>query len=287
MDTNDYKWLENLVQLKIAEWSSREDDFDGLSIETALPGAYLLVHPVTREIYAGSTGHLYNRRYNHLWRIKQGNHRNWRVREAFLRNPTDVVHFFFWVTGTRADAYELEQKFLDAYIGHPKSLNIASDAVVAGRGVRRSAEFRELIRQKSLEIWQRPGHRELKSELAKQYASDPEVRKRLAEQSRTALQNPHVIETLRNKANQQWSDPEARRKKSEEVKAKHQDPGYRAKFMAGRLALSRKVSIDGKVYLSRRAAAEALGITIATVMGRIQSPHRPTWFYLEDENDGK
>lgn len=184
---------------------------------------------------------------------------------------------------SREEAYDIEQKFLDATVENEKSLNIASDARLSGKGVKRSLELRKRISDSVKKIWANPNHRELKSKLAKEYMANPDNRKRMIERVTFACNTEEFKSRQAEIANQQWSDPEARKRKSEEVKKYFQNPENLKKHYLAHQHRGKTISVDGVLFPSRRAVAEHYGISIHAVLGRIKSPKRPTWFYVKDK----
>jgi hypothetical protein len=277
-----WKWFEKLITLRLAEKISEGTVFtnEELTADSSLVGAYIFVHPKTKEVYIGSTKNLYERKYKHFWHIERGDHRNVKVNKAYSENKTDKIYFFTWITNDLEKAKDLEQKFLDSYFDNPKCLNIAPDARLSGKNVKRSKELRERISLRVKENWKDPNYRALKSRLAKEYANKPSVRKALKERSIEAINRPGAKEHLRNKANEQWNDPEARLKKSEEVKRYFSNPENRLKAKLARKHLLKNISVDGKIFKGREAVANHYNITPAAVGGRILSKHKPTWFYV-------
>ena len=282
---NKFEWFNKIITLKIAAETCRVDpcEEDRFLSSYKCSGAYVIVHPLTRQVYVGSTENLATRKYKHLWHIKNGTHRNSKIKEAFQRNPVENVFFFIWPTNTRDEAYDIEQQFLDASINSDKSLNIASNARLNGKDVVRSPELRKRISKAVKEKWQDPNHRELKSRLAKEYMANSENKQRMIERVTEVCNRPEFKAKQAEIANQQWSDPEARKRKSEEVKKYFQNPENLKKHYLAHQHRGKTISVDGVLFPSRRAVADHFGISIHAVLGRILSPKRPTWFYVKDK----
>lgn len=280
---NKLEWFNKIITFKIAaalvKTDSSEDD--NLLLGSKVPGAYVIVHPETRQFYVGSTDDLAVRKYKHLWHISNGTHRNAKIKEAFQNVSAKNVFFFIWPTQSRKEAYDIEQKFLDATVENEKSLNIASDARLSGKGVKRSLELRKRISDSVKKIWTNPNHRELKSKLAKEYMANPDNRKRMIERVTFACNTEEFKSRQAEIANQQWSDPEARKRKSEEVKKYFQNPANKEKYKASRQHLSDAVSIDGQIFSSMSEAGRYYGIHRSMVRARVQSKKWKDWKYVK------
>lgn len=215
-----WSWFEHLISLKIAELIVEENKIisEELSFKNKLIGAYILVHPKTRQVYVGSTDDLYERRYKHFWHIKRNNHRNRKIREAFISTPSNTVYFFIFPTVTREQSFDIEQKFIDSYIDNPKCLNIALDSRMSGKGIKFSEERKKQISSIVKEKWRDPFHKKLKSDITKAYFSIPDNKAKMIANAKIFGSNPIFKEKQRITAIKQWSDLEARKRKSEEVK---------------------------------------------------------------------
>lgn len=284
MDINKFN---KIITFRIAAELCRSDkDEENKNIlGSKITGTYVLVHPLTRQFYIGSTSDLATRKYKHFWHIKNGSHRNTKIKKAFQQNPTDNIFFFTWATTTRDQAYDLEQKFLDATINSDKSLNIASDARVNGKGIIISDETRKIKSEISKAIWQNEEYRALKSKITKDYFSNPDNKERMINTLKKVCNTPEYKAKQAANANKQWADPAARIKKSEEVKRYRQDPDNCKKYLAAYEHLKKPVSIDGVIYPCLQAAADYFKITKANVMARIKSKYKPTWFYVNIEKE--
>jgi len=87
------------------------------------PGAYALYFPDTKHIYFGSSSNLYKTRIKHLYHLLGNQHHHKELQEVFNESENRAFMFFYVEVNNRQEALELEQKFLDDYIDHPKLIN--------------------------------------------------------------------------------------------------------------------------------------------------------------------
>jgi hypothetical protein len=285
----DLAWFNKLLTIKLAEYFSRveENVDDELVNDTPACGVYIFIHPSTGYFYIGSTEHLYVRRYKHIWHIRNGTHRNSKVRDHFCQFPSNDVYFLFWITECREASFSLEQILLDATFGTEKCLNSASDAKLVGKDIVKSEEQKEAASRQVSELWKDPEYRQRMSDAAKRWAADPENRKKLRQRAKEAATDPEFIEKQRENANKQWSDPDARKKLSDAIRARYTDPEFR-RTMHDRLkkARGRKISIDGVTYDTVTDASNAIGMSDAGIYYRIKMGKNPNWFFIDEaKND--
>jgi ribonuclease HI len=87
------------------------------------PGAYALYFPDTKHIYFGSSSNLYKTRKKYLYSLKGNQHPNQKLQEVFNNSENQAFMFFYVDVNSRAEAVELEQKFIDDYDNNPKLIN--------------------------------------------------------------------------------------------------------------------------------------------------------------------
>lgn len=116
---------------------------------TRFAGAYAIHHPPTGKAYVGSTGDLYQRKKQHESMLRNGTHPNRPLQEAFDANPT--IEFEFLLTSfSKEEAVKAEQLALNNHLSSGCLFNLSADAELAGKGVPRSAETIEKLRQQKL-----------------------------------------------------------------------------------------------------------------------------------------
>jgi group I intron endonuclease len=108
-------------------------------------GVYMLMNKETNKVYIGS-GVISRRKSKHLVQLKNNNHFNAKLQNAFNVNPN--FEFSAIKTETREIAYDIEQKLIDDFHNSDFLLNIAVDARYSTSIV--SEETREKLRQFNL-----------------------------------------------------------------------------------------------------------------------------------------
>ena len=111
-------------------------------------GVYILTDPLTGKQYIGSTNNLFARLSKHRQRVKNSQHEN-----PVLRQYPSLESFLVHVKciEDREEAYDEEQRLINERVGTDVLLNTSViDVRVTQRGIVRSEELRERIRQARL-----------------------------------------------------------------------------------------------------------------------------------------
>lgn len=251
-------------------------------------GFYLVTNPETAETYAGS-GILGARYKVHLTQLQKGIHPNYRLQEAFNRNPN------FEFVGlpleeltpeeTRELAFDLEQSFIDEYDKNPLLLNLARDARYNFNGAKHTEEANERNRQKTAARWKDPEWREKVTRAQKAgWASLSEEEKQAYSEDRSRILKELYESGKRQSTAGQVRPDEFKEGASLRTAELWQDPEFKAKMSAARKgnrnAPMKACSIDGTVYPSLKEAAQALGMSTPGIVYRIESVNWPNWSYL-------
>jgi hypothetical protein len=265
-------------------------------------GFYTLSNSETDETYAGS-GILGKRESFHFRMLQAGKegrmntkgkpivHPNYRLQKAFNRNQN--FDFNGVVVGpddpdnqNRFVALQIEQSIIDEHFGKKKFLNLASDVLACFSGRKHSEETNEKNRQATTERWEDPEYR------ARTIAAQNEGRANLTPEEialytenrsiaiKKSYENPDRKRLIGQERGEAFKEHD-----SKVITDKWKDPVYRAKQMAERASRIQpnrlKVSLDGIVYNTMTEAADAVGVSRATIGNRISAGTHPAWFYVE------
>jgi len=268
--------------------NQHEDFTDGIAIDIcsewpilinkiSYSGAYLIYHYKTRKMYIGHTCCLYNRKHQHTSRLKSNTHSNAELQKTY-NDDSRISFHVIQITDDEEKAKDIEQQFLDFYFN--KGLLFNKDPNARSHiGSKKSDETKNKISNKVKLNWKDQKHKKLKSELMKDFYSNPNNLEKHKESRKLFSNDPNFINKQKINANKQWSDKESRKNKSEEVKRAWSDPIQRAKKLAIAKARRKKVSVNNIVFNSAEDVAIKYNITKACVVGRILSKKKPNWFY--------
>lgn len=252
-------------------------------------GIYMIHNEETNQVYFGS-GVLKRRFDVHRSQLKNGNHPNPRLQGAYNKNPNfDFIGLA--VEGenkkeVRTTAFALEQMDINENIGNPLMLNIAQDVEANWRDMRHSPETKEVISQKLKSNWQDPQYRE------KVVNAQNEGKVNMSEDDKALLQKKLSDAQLAryerlggSPTKGQVRSDEFCERNSSYITEMWQDPEYRERQRQARVgrenvAARKQVSVDGVIYPSLTAAAQAFGITKQGARGRIDSEKNQSWQYL-------
>lgn len=81
-----------------------------------------------------------------------------------------------------------------------------------------------------------------------------------------------------------YSQPGVRQEQSDRIKQAWINPTTRINLLKANHAKRRSVIIDGIEYESAQHAADALGVTLSCVRGRLNSRLMPSWRYKNDRH---
>ena len=101
------------------------------------------MHAKSQLAYVGSTDDLYVRRLNHENALKANKHHNRLIQAAYNDDPN--IQFKAIITETREEAYDYEQDILNRYFETGLLFNLACNARVFGKGLKRSIEHNKKI----------------------------------------------------------------------------------------------------------------------------------------------
>lgn len=252
-------------------------------------GVYIIQNEDTLETYFGS-GVLNKRFVRHAGDLRRGNHENHQLQAAYDRN-SNFVFIGLPVAAesreeARALAFQIEQADISENIDNPLMLNISKDVGCNWRDMNHSPETKAVISQRLKDRWQDPAFRE------KTVTAQNEGRAAVTEEDKIAYRQK-LSEAQHARYERIGSSPTKGQTRSEEfcqrnsqyIAEKWQDPEYRAKQCLARqgkenVAARKQVSVDGVIYPSLTAAAQAFDITKAGALGRINSQKNQTWKYL-------
>lgn len=206
--------------------------------EESFPAAYALLHQASGKAYVGSTRNLYLRMQQHRFHLKEGDHKNRYLQEAYNESPELTVRYT--KTTSKADAVVIEQQLIDELLLTGNLFNISPDATFANKGVPVSEERKEELRQRTIAQFATQEARERQSQLSKQKWEDPEYR---------AKQEGREIPTT------------VRKEISNTVSALWKDEAYRKRVLASQKKRRVPVTINGTTYSCRAEAATSLGLT--------------------------
>ena len=168
------------------------------------PGAYALVHDSSQKAYVGSTENIYARVNKHKNDLLNNRHKNRNLQEAFNADPSFTL--FVQKTDTVEEAIDKEQKLLDVLLPGGKLLNISPDARVPCKGVEKTDEQKQKLRDANLLQFSSQEARDRHSEVSKKLHQDPEYLKKKQEgmdKINKEERKKKISDTLREK----WKDP--------------------------------------------------------------------------------
>jgi hypothetical protein len=251
-------------------------------------GVYMLHNRETGEAYIGS-GILNERRNTHFSRLRHNTHHNHRLQAAYNRNPNfDFIGVP--VEGedrkeVRVEALNIEASLVDENARNPLLLNLMRNITEDNTFLGHSEESNEKNRQATQERWQNPAWRE--QVIAAQHAGRAALTDEEKERHRLAMseaQKERYAQLECSPTKGQTRSEEFRQNNSSNIAELWNDPEYRASQMASRPkgkrndnGLSVAVEVDGVVYPTKTAAANAHGITKQGVAHRLTSDKFPNW----------
>lgn len=209
-------------------------------------GAYVITHTATGKIYVGSSGHLAKRYRYHLNDLAANTSNNRLLQAAYNSDPD--LTFFFYVTETKEDALDLEQKLLDSFKGVHELLNVGMDVRRSMKGVSMPDSAKEKLRIINT------GKKIPPEIVAKVTAT------RLAKGFRHREQTKELL--------------------SKKLTGLKRTPEGLANNRLARLKQSKPVSINGVVYTGVKAAARETKINHGTIRRRLKDEAFPDWFFV-------
>ena len=107
------------------------------------PATYLIIDNTTNQAYVGSSQNVRRRIYKHNDCLKNNNHPNENLQQAF--NAGHKLEVIVTETESKDTALDLEQSILDECFDSGMLLNIAKDARYSNKGIIPSQETRDKI----------------------------------------------------------------------------------------------------------------------------------------------
>ena len=244
-------------------------------------GFYILHNPNTDETYVGS-GVLDKRKKTHDYFLKNNDHYNYKLQEAYNKDPN--FDFVAVPTETREEAFDAEQSIINEFKGNPLLLNISLDARVVSVG-KHSDETKEKNRQATKKRWEDPEWRiKVINAQNNGKALMTDEQKLLRKESLVkALKQSHASGT-RIPTLGQTRSIEFCEQNSNKIKEKWKDPEYQETQRLARIGKmigpnKKPVNIDGTQYNSIAEAASAFGMSVPGVMYRLNNDNYTNWNY--------
>lgn len=247
MNEINHNLVDKLIVLGIAEKQLSNTLFSNPELRKSdkLPGAYIIFHIGSKNVYIGSSGDLYRRLIKHKSMLNKGTHKNKNLQKEFDRHENKNMIFITYPTSNKEEATTLEQNLLDSYNGNPRLLNIATDALIAQNGQKHTDETRTKLRAAMARRIVDPGFGKHMSEVNRKRFTNPEIKKQQSDLIKRAWQNPKTREAMLA-ANQRKRKP---------------------------------LLINNVEYTCAGEAAKILNVNKALIVGRIKSRHWPLWVY--------
>lgn len=228
-------------------------------------GVYCITNTLNGRIYIGSTSRFRARWTQHCLSLRSNKQKNRFMQRDFNKclkkqGHTDFLAFdVLGIEGDKNKRLELEQTHLDAALG-TKCYNVQKSTKAFTHSPR-TMSFRQVIGEKSKEMWQKPGFREKHRAAVMTTYATPEYKARLSENTKRMWLNPEcrakLVETHKVHSKAMWAQPGHRQKMAES----RSTPECKAKTRATRLSggvdkngrpkiriIPGLVSPDGTVY---------------------------------------
>lgn len=257
-------------------------------------GVYILFSPRTGKFYVGSSGDLAKRHDQHFTELRKNRHLCVGLQD--LWNSGHDIFFFPVTVETREEAYALEQDILDRYRDDDKMLNVGL-GVWGGDNLTRNPNREDIIRRMKAGLQTRmnllsPIERKLifgqpgpqNGMYGRTHTS--EARKKISDANSGKVRR--VGFTLSDEQKKVLSDhaktrigiknPFFGKKHTEETKRTIAE-AIRANGLLP--TNSRKVSVDGKVYISLTEAARCLSISPGLMVYRLKRG-QPGYKYIDE-----
>lgn len=165
-------------------------------------GVYVYTQAVTGLTYIGSTVNSYGRYIQHTSALKRGKHCNRKFQRAYNKDPR-FYYQFHEVTGDYTPVELLhrvrlmEQETLDRFDDKDKLLNIATDTLFTGAGMRCSPETKEKIRKAMTGRFVSAESRRRRSESLMGHKLSPETRRKISDAHKTPERLASAVERLK------------------------------------------------------------------------------------------
>jgi group I intron endonuclease len=233
-------------------------------------GVYVFTHVTTGKIYVGSTFHFYKRRRQHFHALTAGRHHNRYLQNLFNKDPRFHVEFFLVDTSTTAKdrrerAFQLEQEIINRHRDSGHLINFQTDVKRTMFGVEFTAE-----------------HRANMSRARKGIIFSDEHKQKLSAWQRGRQLSPEWIQKVVDSNRGKKRTPEQRARIADSIRLARKNPKNADGFERAAAASRKRVSIDGVVYPSMKAAGEAIGMHPTNVKMYIRTGKRPNWFQIDE-----
>lgn len=229
-------------------------------------GLYVITHVKSGLMYAGSTGDLHTRQYDHENRLHRDNHPNRGLQAAFNDDPR--ISFTVHITKDRDEAYTVEQEFIDFYLDSGILFNVATDARFPTKGLRYGPVTIEKMKRSSV-------GRNLGIRKSAETRARMSIARKGVSKSQEHVQAMSVCRVGK-------SVPMATREKiAQSLKDRVFTAEHFERLRAAALETRVSVSVSGIVYDSVGIAASMLGVHRDTVRNRVLSnnPRFADWKY--------
>jgi group I intron endonuclease len=229
-------------------------------------GYYRITHRPTGYFYVGSSQNVSRRIQRHRAELEQGIHVNKNLQQIFTNWNDFSVETF--PTETLDEARAGEQRLLDRHIGAVGCCNVSTSATNGFAGVRPYVPKETRI--KNLEKATEARRGAALSEEHKSKLSHAHTGKVLSNEHRAALSKAKTGSSLSDSHREAIRQGNLGKTRTDEFKRG-----------VGELK-SRKVSINGVIYPSLKAASSAVGFSDVTVRKRLNdNVNYVEWFYLD------
>ena len=219
------------------------------------PGMYIITSQRTGKHYIGSSNNLRVRRHRHLRELLNKEHYNPGLQELFNDHPDQLV-FTYTLYPTKEEALQAEGAIIDrSWLTGKMSgklMNLSRDVFAPGRGIEKTPEQREAIRQR----------------LLGGTVSD-EVRARISQTLTGRKLSEEHAEKARTANLGKKFDPEHKARISEALKGKLKSDGAKASM---KLAKPNPIIINGIEYFNITQASQKLKMPKSSLFRRLQDP---------------
>lgn len=248
-------------------------------------GFYIIHNTKTDELYVGS-GVLKKRLGSHRNALVKNKHENYKLQEAYNRDPNFDFIGVPIDEGTPIEQRELalafEQSTIDELKGNPLLLNIAMNVVKPMTGLKHSEENNKRNSDSALQRWKDPNWRIKVSKSMKDgWDNLSSEEKSLINQNKSFRLKEDYANGTRVSTAGQFRSQDFKNNNSNKIKELWKNPEYRETQLQARVGKmigpKKAVIIDGVEYISMTLAAQVTGMTIAGLAYRLDNPKFPNW----------
>lgn len=229
-------------------------------------GYYKITHRPTGKFYIGSSGNLNRRIWRHRTELEQGVHTNRKLQSTYTTWDDFTVETF--LSGTLEEARQMEQQLLDRHVGTALCCNSSMSANNPFDVFERIPPDRE-ISMRNLEKANEARRGKPLTDEHKARLSASHKGKVLSTEHKAAISKAKTGSTISSSHREALRQGSVGKTRTDEHKR-----------IISELK-SRKVSINGIVYPSLKAASAAVGFSDVTVRKRLNDPNFDLWFYVD------